>query len=98
MSDSMTATTHTAYFDRFTFDMPSQAVKDCSHQGSCDDEVEYWESIIDLSHIPASHIRAELKEYGAWSYGELANDDDNRKRIIWIAAGNIKEELTSKDD
>lgn len=39
-----------------------------------------------------SAIRAELKKYGAWTDDELADDEMNRRRIIWVAACNIKEE------
>ena len=37
------------------------------------------------------HIRAELAEYGAWDSAELADDAQNRQRIVWIAAANITE-------
>lgn len=46
-----------------------------------------------LDKIPADTIRAELSEYGAWDDDDLANDDDNLARIVWIAAGNIVDEL-----
>lgn len=45
-----------------------------------------------LAKIPADKIRAELKEYGAWDETELADDEANRLRIVWIAAGNISED------
>lgn len=37
-------------------------------------------------------IRAELRESGAWDNDELADDDANWQRLIWIAAGNINDE------
>lgn len=86
-----------AVFNRFEFEMPDEAVADCHHQGACDDDVEYWEKKIDLSHIPASKIRAELKEYGAWDDDELADETVNRQRIIWIAAGNIQDEANESE-
>jgi len=78
-------------FDRFEIQLPSEAISDCSHQGSCDDGIAYWvnKNIV----FPAPElIRAELKEYGAWADYELADDAKNRERILWIAAGNIAEE------
>ena len=36
-------------------------------------------------------IRRELYEYGAWDDSELADDAENRERILWIAACDIKE-------
>ncbi len=44
-----------------------------------------------LDKIPASDIRTELKEIGAWDEAELADDAANRERIVWIAAGDIYE-------
>lgn len=83
----------TAYFNRFTIDMPDEAVPDCSHQGACDDDVAYWSERIRLApEATPERIRAELKEYGAWDAEELADDAQNLQRIIWCAACNIKDE------
>lgn len=38
-------------------------------------------------------VRAELKEYGAWDSAELSNHADNIRRLVWIAAGDISEEV-----
>jgi len=46
-----------------------------------------------LRKIGPDAIRAELAEYGAWDDAELSDDAENRERIVWIAAGNIQEEL-----
>lgn len=81
----------TAYFNRFALDLPAECVKDCSHSGSCDDDVEYWVGKIEIT-IPPEQIAAELKEYGAWDAEELEDKEQNIKRLIWIAAGNISEE------
>jgi len=89
---------NTAYFNRFTLDMPDEAVLDCSHQGQCDDDVAHWSSKIQRpADITAETLRAELKEYGAWDSDELNDDEQNWQRLIWIAAGNIKEEYASKN-
>lgn len=82
--------TKIAYFERFTVAMPAEAVGDCSHQGACDGDVAYWVPRINID-ATADAIRAELKEYGAWDAKELADDDANKERIIWLAAGNIQE-------
>jgi hypothetical protein len=83
----------TASFERFEITLPYRAVQDCHHQGSCDDEVDYWVKHIDLSHIDPEDLKTELKEYGAWNDEELSDHDENLKRIVWIAAGNIQEGL-----
>lgn len=89
-----------ASFERFDLRLSGQCVLDCSHQGACDDDVAYWKpkvlTQIEKDNFPnkltPDKIRAELKEYGAWDAEELANDDANLDRLIWIAAGNIQDE------
>lgn len=80
-----------ATFNRFEFEMPDEAVADCHHQGACDEDVEYWAKRIPCT-IDPELIRAELKEQGAWDTEELADDAQNWRRILWIAAGNIQDE------
>lgn len=83
---------NTAYFDRFSIDLPDEAVQDCSHQGQCDADVEAWAGrIARPADATPEALAAELKEYGAWDAEQLADDAANWHRIIWIAAGNIKE-------
>jgi hypothetical protein len=67
-----------------------------NHQGRCDDDV------IALSKDPAisqqleqlnpEDVRAELKAYGAWDDQELLSTEENLQRLLWIAAGDIKED------
>jgi hypothetical protein len=88
---------NTAYFNRFTLDIPPDAVADCSHIGACDDDVAHWaRKIVRPDELTPDALRLELKEYGAWDANELADDDQNWQRLIWIAAGNIKEELANE--
>ncbi len=95
--------TKTAYFERFTLELPERAVSECNHQGQCDEDVAYWAGanwqgvtriprITRPAEITSEKLKAELKEYGAWDDEELNDDDANWKRIIWLAAGNIQEE------
>ena len=66
-----------------------------SHQGQCDADV------LALSHEPAIRaqldaidadtLRAELREYGAWEDGELTDHETNLQRILWLAAGDIRD-------
>lgn len=68
-----------------------------SHQGQCDDDVDYVSRIPavarQLAKIDPATLRAELKGYGAWDEEELADHDQNLQRLVWIAAGDIVEEL-----
>jgi len=80
-------------FERFEITMPREAVDDCSHQGDCGPDVEAWAPKIDRpDDCTPEALRDELAEYGAWDDDQLANDSDNWERIVWIAAGNIKDE------
>lgn len=81
----------TAHFNRFSLDLPAQCVADCSHQGDCFEDTDYWAQHISMPATPEA-IRAELAEYGAWSTEELADDNANIRRLLWCAACNIKEE------
>jgi hypothetical protein len=89
-----------AHFDRFEIKMTAAQARSASHQGQCDDDVErltnHPEIRRQLDKIGPEKIAAELKEYGAWNAEELADHEQNRRRIAWIAAGNIVEELAAR--
>lgn len=90
---------HWASFNRFEFEMSDDAVQSCHHQGVCDDDVAYWAGKIDRpASVTPEKLAAELKEYGAWDAEELADDEANWRRIVWIAAGNIQEEQHANKD
>jgi hypothetical protein len=84
-----------ASFDRFEIQMTRKQAESASHPGPCDldvrDLLNDRKIARQLEKIPAEKIAAELKEYGAWDEVELSNEQENRERIIWIAAGNIME-------
>jgi folate-binding Fe-S cluster repair protein YgfZ len=86
----------TAYFNRFTIGMTKAQALSASHSGRCDEDVAALTRnpriASQLRHISAKDIRAELKEYGAWSNIDLEDDEENKHRIVWIAACNIREE------
>jgi hypothetical protein len=85
-----------ALFNRFQIKMTMAEALECSHRGACDHEVECLEKEPHIQRqfdkIPMSDIQAELKEYGAWCPDELNDSYQNRLRILWIAACNIREE------
>jgi hypothetical protein len=84
----------TAYFERFTLDLPDECVRDCSHQSPCDDDVAFWAGKLDCPIEPET-IAQELKDYGAWDADDLADHDANWRRVVWIAACNVREEERS---
>lgn len=90
-----------APFDSFSLQMTADQARSAS-QGGRDATEDVRELLRDpriarqLRKIAPADIRAELKEYGAWDAAQLADDDANRERIVWIAAGNIAEELAQR--
>lgn len=80
-----------AYFERFTIEMTKEQALTCSHVGDCYQDVEA--TILELKlNLDPDMVREELKEYGAWDEVELMDDEVNLMRIVWIAAGDIREE------
>lgn len=64
-----------------------------AHQGACDEDVS---TLLESPYIAAQFekidpedIRLDLKGYGAWDETELADDAQNRARILWLAAGDV---------
>lgn len=86
-----------AQFERFALSMTRRMAESGSHAGQCDADVEALVRLPvirrQLDRIDPALIAAELKEYGAWDETELSDADANRERIVWIACGNIREEL-----
>jgi len=85
---------HWATFNYLEFELPIDAVMDCHHQGACDEDVEYWQKELNLE-LPRKPMIRELLECGAWSVRELCalGNDELEQKLIWIAAGNIQDEL-----
>ncbi len=89
-----------ASFNRFEMRISGECVMECSHSGPCDADVERHAPSVraqmeadNFTNRPTpDSIRAELKEHGAWDAEELADDDQNWLRLVWIAAGNVADE------
>ena len=81
------------YFDRFTIEATKQQAENCSHSGSCDSDIEELLSVPKIANqfkkINPSDIALALKEYGAWDEKELQDIEQNKRRILWIACGDI---------
>lgn len=84
-----------AHFDRFSISLALDDALSASHPGNCDQEVEdlrRLEYVADqLESIPDGDLFDELREYGAWNHIQLQDREENERRIVWIAAGNIRE-------
>ena len=85
------------YFNHFTIAMTKKQAAACSHPGACDADVAALVGTPamerQLRRIPDVDLVAELKEYGAWDDLELHNRIQNERRIVWVAAGNIMDEI-----
>lgn len=89
--------TYWASFNRFELRLPGQCVIDCSHGGDCGADVEAWAGRIrELIAADGSRnaptpelIRDELEEYDAWDAEQLADDQANFERLVWLAACSI---------
>ena len=88
----------TYYGDYGSLTMPVQCVRDCSASGPVDDAVAYWDDRVQWDGIDADGIRATLAGSGGWDADELADDDENRKRFLWLVAGTIAEDSDSTDE
>ena len=69
-------------------ELPECCVVQCSHSGQCDDDVEYWYGRLNLV-IDADKLSKELSEYSDW---DVSNHEENVKRLIWLAAGDIRDQ------
>lgn len=70
--------------------LPLECVIDCSHQGDCDEDVNYWVDHLDFDG-PAWLFREYLRGFGAWDSSDLCDHEENRKRVLWTWACNCRE-------
>ena len=49
----------------------------------------------EINALDPDDIRSELREYGAWDDDELADDELNKMRFLWLAAHSAAEEIRS---
>lgn len=68
-----------------------------SHQGRCNADIESLSALPyirdQLDRIDRQLLINELSEYGAWESHELQDHEMNLQRILWLACGDIVEEL-----
>ena len=83
------------YDDGFgTLRIPIQCVTECAGSGDVTGTVMAWatDRRVDWSQTSPARIRDYLRDYGAWTRSELADELDNRARVLWIVSGNIADE------
>jgi hypothetical protein len=85
-----------AMFERFEIPMTLEQAYSVSEPGmDATDAVNALIPQLDLSGLQPDEVRDELREYGAWDEEELADDEENLRRIVWIAGCNLREEAES---
>ena len=86
-----------ASFNRFGIKLSVDDALSVSHSGQCDDDVAALMTVPyvakQLNAIDPNALVSELKEYGAWDDEQLSDHEENKSRILWIAGGNIREEM-----
>lgn len=81
----------------WTLALPEACITDIATSGSNDAAVAAWvdHPDIDWSDTNPDLIRAELKDCGCWDAEQLADDAENRSRILWIMAWNVADDAES---
>ena len=97
MSETMMedGTVLTAYegMGRFVLNMTAEAMYDMSSPWDRWESVSYWAPRITRPSACTPEVLANaLREYGAWDEAELADDDANWRRIVWVLACDLREE------
>jgi hypothetical protein len=79
--------------------IPEEAVEDCSHQGECHDDCQFWVQKLNFE-VPRDLAVEYLKSTGGWELEELQEMDNEELaiRILWIACGNIQEAFHSGEE
>ena len=78
------------------FNMTFADASSMAHAGTCDDDVAAGMRIPyiveQFAAIDAESIRNQLDKYAAWDDEELADDDANQQRLLWLIACDIRED------
>jgi len=71
------------------------------HGGQCDDDIAYLRTFLyirwQLNALDADLVRTVLREYAAWDEDDLQDDDGNLSRLLWLACGELTDELLMKE-
>lgn len=89
-----------AQFERFSITMTKAEALSMFHHGRCDDDVEHYVTKPkfekQFAKIGKDPMAKELKDIGGWSEEELSDHEQNKRRILWLAAGSVVEGMAQK--
>lgn len=69
----------------------AEDLRDCGGAGDASEAVDYVLSSYEITGDP-DDCRAYLAAYGAWDDGDLANHDENLRRLVWLAGCDLREQ------
>jgi hypothetical protein len=89
--------TYWATGNRHEFRIKGEAIIDICHRGDNSKSVSHWVDDVKkmadkdgFTNRPTPEtIRKELGDFGAWDEEELLDDEQNWKRLLWLAAWDI---------
>lgn len=87
-----------ATFSLFDFEISGDVVELCSQSGDMQNYVREslsGELRTELEKIDPAKISSVLKGYGAWDEDQLKDNEANLERLLWIACGDISENIYS---
>ena len=86
---------------RIELQIAREDAESASHPGPCDADVARLRDVPyireQLDRLPPALVAECLREYGAWDADELADHDANLDRLLWIACGDISEEVFTRE-
>lgn len=86
---------------RIELQIAREDAESASHPGPCDADIARLRDVPyireQLDRLPPALVAECLREYGAWDAEELADHDANLDRLLWIACGDISEEVFMRE-
>lgn len=72
--------------------LPKVCIDECTHSGSCDNEIEYWQKELNFK-VPRKQGIEYLIPFGAWEkeYIDKMTDTEISRTVLWLACWEINE-------
>lgn len=89
---------YTSGSGRIELNIPVHLIPIGYHSGQCAPDVAWIranEPVVEdqLKKLNPEVLKNELREYGAWDHVELADHDANLSRILWLACGDLADQI-----